>query len=139
MNNRRYSTNVKLAKPASQIVNDLGKYMYKSLDGSYRMNKSGNMFDLYTVAYYQIPQLSSKPGGETTYSDMYEMSFNINFTTYSNKIRVNIIELSPDEQTVGHFVVDSSKLQEMKPAKEYVMNKIYKILNKYFEGYEFIF
>ena len=97
------------------------------------------MFDLYTVAYYQIPQLSAKPGGETTYSDMYEMSFNINFTTYSNKIRVNIIELSPDEQTVGHFVVDSSKLQEMKPAKEYVMNKIYKILNKYFEGYEFIF
>lgn len=136
---KKQSSPVKLAKPASQIVNDLGKYMYKSLDGSYRMNKSGNMFDLYTVAYYQIPQLSARPGGETTYSDMYEMSFNINFTTYSNKIRVNIIELSPDEQTVGHFVVDSSKLQEMKPAKDYVMNKIYKILNKYFEGYAFIF
>ncbi len=125
--------------PVSQLINRVGKYLKRTIDGVYDYSTGANTCNLKMVAYYQFPQLSKKPGGPTTYSDLYEMSFDISLTTYANKVRVNLIEISPEEQTLGHFVVGPEKLYDMIEARDLILNKLRKILNKYFEGYEFVF
>ena len=125
--------------PPNQLINKVGKYLKKSIDGAYSYSTGVNVCFVKLIAYYQIPKFPDKPGGEITYSDMKEMVFEIGLTTYSNKVRVNIIELDPKEQTIGHFVVEPKKLYDMVEARKLILDKINKILNKYFEGYIFIF
>lgn len=125
--------------PIEQLVNRIGKYLNKNLDGVYKFKIGNSEVNLYLVVYYQIPMLSKRPGEGKTLSDLYEMNFNLNLTSYANKIRVNLIEIAPDEQTVGHFVLDSSQVQDMLVARKIIVDKLIKIINKKFEGYEFIF
>lgn len=124
---------------ASKLVNQLGKYLYKHIDGAYEYEKSPNTFDIYMTVYYQVPQLSDKPGRGITYSDIYEMDLNLNLTTYSNKIRMNIIEISPEEQTVGFDVIPPEKLEDLPAAQNLILSRVEKRLRKYFDGYEFLF
>ena len=41
--------------PAAQLVNRIGKYFYKHLEGAFKMEKTANMCDVYTVILYSIP------------------------------------------------------------------------------------
>jgi len=125
--------------PIEQLVNRIGKYLSKTLDGVYNYKKNVQTFDLYTVVYYQYPIMPSRPGGEKRYSDLEEMRLNISLTSYSNKIRVNLIEISPEEQTLKHFVLREKDTIELVVAREKIESEIRKTLNKVFEGYIFIY
>lgn len=125
--------------PGSKLVNILGKYLYKHIDGAFKYNVSGNMSDIYLYVYYQLPKLYQDWTKPDEYNDMHEMTINLNLTTYSNKVRLNLIEVSPSEKTLGHVVLDCSKLQDLKVAHELVMCKIKQILARNFKEYEFIF
>jgi len=125
--------------PIEQLVNRIGKYLSKTLDGVYNYKKNVQTFDLYTVVYYQYPIMPSRPGGEKRYSDLEEMRLNISLTSYSNKIRVNLIEISPEEQTLKHFVLREKDIIELVVAREKIESEIRKTLNKVFEGYIFIY
>ena len=124
---------------ASTRVNQIGKYLYKNIDGAYKFKKSANTYDIWMTVYYQIPILPDKPSDKITYSDLHEMDMNISLTTYQNKIRVNIIELSPEELTLLHFTVPEKKLANLQEVRKLVLDKIETALNRYYAGYEFIF
>ena len=125
--------------PVEQLVNRVGNYLRRHIDGVYNYRIGVQTYDLYTVIYYQYPIMPEKPGGEVKYSELSEMNFNISLTSYSNKIRVNVIELSPDEQTICHFVLSEKDTYDMIVAREKIETEIRRVLNKLFEGYIFIF
>jgi len=125
--------------PTNKKVNQVGKYLYKHIDGAYKIHNSSNMVDVYMSIYYQIPMLSRKPGGDKEYSDLYEMKLNINITTYQNKIRVNMIEISPEERTLGHKVYKPEQLEDVISACNMIMSDVRKRIVKIFEDYIFVF
>ena len=99
----------------NQLVNKVGQYIYKNLDGSVKSVRSSNTYDIYTNVYYQLDRLDQVPGRQSEgYNDMHEMLINISLTTYQNKIRVNLHEVTPEEYTFGYFVVPPEKLEEVK-------------------------
>lgn len=120
-------------------INQIGKYLYEHLDGAYDYKKSANTFDIFLDVYYQIPQLSIDPSSPTTYSDIQSMKFNINLTTYQNKVRMNLIEIDPNDRPLLYKLYDTNKLKSVKSIYEKALEDIQKTLNKYYEGYEFIF
>lgn len=124
----------------TQLVSRLGKYLYKNIDGAYKIiDLKNNSFDIYMIVLYQIPYLPTKPGKKSTSSDIQDMNLKINVTTYADKIRVNITEIDEYENTLVHFVVPSEYLKDMKQSQEYILNRIRKTLNKLYLGYDFLF
>ena len=104
----------------SQSVNSIGKYLYKNLSGSINFKKSSNMFDIWTIVLYQIPSELIKKYNltEDKYKEDHEMVININITTYQEKIRVNLIEETPDEVTLGCQVLNLEKLRKKNPNQQ---------------------
>lgn len=126
--------------PAAQLVNRVGKYLYKHLDGAYKIEKEPNICDVYTVVLYSIPtKIVKEYNIDDAYLDVNELHIDISITTYQNKIRVNLIEVSPYERTIGFDVFKPEDLQEMQEAYNLIYNKIVKRITKEFEGFEFIF
>ena len=125
--------------PASKAVNKVGKYLYKHIDGAYSYKVSVNTNDIYMVIYYQVPMMSMRPGQKSQLSDLQEMHININVTTYQNKIRINMIEMSPDEVTLGFDVYPPEMLYNLYEYRDKILDRIRMRLEKLYEGYEFIF
>lgn len=125
--------------PASKLVNMLGKYLYKHIDSAFKYNVSGNMNDIYFYVYYQRSRLNQDWTKPDEYNDMHEMTINLNLTTYSNKIRINLIEVSPSEKTLGHATIECEKLQDLKSAHILILDKVHKLMKRAYKDYEFIF
>lgn len=125
--------------PANSYVNKVGKYLYNHIDSAYKFKTSSNMYDVYMVVYYQIPYLPDRPGGDITYSDIQEMRIDINITTYLTKLRINLIQMTPDERTLDHFTIDVEKVSDIRMIFSKILDRIQKKLIKMYEGYEFIF
>ncbi len=123
-------------KNISQFVNQLGKYLYKNMDGAFKFKNSGNMFDVWMTLLYAIPSAELQKGQE---QDVQEMTINLNITTYQNKVRVNSIEVSPNERTLGCDVYKAERLQDFEEAKELILNKICKHIHKWYSDYEILF
>ena len=122
--------------PASQLVNKVGKYLYKHIDSAYKFNTCPNTYDVWFTIYYQYSQEWREVMDD---DNLYEMNINLNITTYQNKIRVNIIEVTPEEQTIGHDVYPSEKFTDIQKGCELVLNKFRRRMEKAFEEYEFIY
>lgn len=128
-----------IKKPVNQIVNIVGRYLYNTIDSAYNIKNTTNTCDVYMTVYYQIPQLAVRPGREKTYSEMYEMNINISLTTYQNKLRMNLIVMDPEEETLDFSVWAPEKLKDLEDAKKRILTRVEKILTKYFAEYEFVF
>ena len=123
-----------------KFVNTLGKYFYKHLDGAFSFEKSSNMFDVYTVILYQAPiEVIQKYGLEGKQADTNEAVIDINITTYQNKIRINFIMQDPEEFTLGHRVFNLEKSKDMEFIRDESMLYLKKRLEKYYEGFDFLF
>lgn len=120
--------NSKNTIPTSQMVNRLGKYLYNHLDGAFRYKKSGNTFDIYTTLLYELKE---EYGGVK--NDVQEMTINISITTYQNKIRVNTIEVTPDERTLGYDLLKPELLDDLDAAQSIIMTKVHKRIDKAYE------
>ena len=123
----------------NSYVNKVGKFIYNKIDSAYKYKVSSNMNDIYMIVMYQIPMPSRIPGGKTEYSEVYEMVIDINVTTYQNKLRINLIEISPDERTLDHFTVDVMRDEDVLNVDRKIMERIRKRLYKMYADYEFIF
>lgn len=124
---------------ANQIVNKVGKYLYKNIDSAYEYNTSSNTCDVYMIIYYQIPKLQQIPGRGRAYNDVHEMKINLSITTYQNKIRVNIIELDPNQRTLGYDLYETYQLNPLSEFKKIVLQRVQKRISKAYSDYEFIF
>lgn len=124
---------------AGQQVNRVGKYLYNHIDGAFKIAKSPNMCDVYFTLIYQIPYLQRIPGRGKEYNDVHEMTINLNITTYQNKLRVNTIEMTPEERTLGFDLFLPEKLEDLEEAKKLILSKIQKRVIKAYKDYDFYF
>ncbi len=120
--------------PASQQVNRVGKYLYKHLDGAYDYKKSGNMFDVYVTLLYQ---LKPECGGKV--NDVHEMTININIATYQNKLRINTVEMTPEERTLGFDLMKLEELIDLQQAYEIIIWKVGNRIRKAYKDYLILF
>lgn len=120
--------------PAGLQVNRVGKYLYKHLDGAYKYEKSPNMYDVYVTLLYQ---LKPECGGEV--NDVQEMTININITTYQNKIRINTIEMTPMERTLGFDSMKPEEMVDLKTAMEIIKWKVGNRIRKAYKDYLILF
>ena len=126
--------------PPNQLINRVGKYIYRHIDSAYKNVKTANNYDIYMTVYYQLPVgKRTEEDGTVSNNDVHEMKININLTTYSNKIRVNLTEISPNEWTFGTMVFPPEKLEDMQEARNIIYTKIIKELKKHYEEYDFLF
>lgn len=121
------------------VVNQLGKYMYRHLDGAFKFEKNPNSFDVYTVVIYSIPSEIVKL--YKIYSETNEMTLDINITYYpsNNKIRVNILEVGPEEKTIGFDTFPIEIFRDMNHGYEVVYKQIVKRITKAFADFDFLF
>lgn len=114
--------------PANLAVNKIGKYLYNHLDGAYRYKTSANNCDVYFILLYQ-------DGDEVE-----EMHINLNITTYQNKIRVNVIEVTPEEKTLGYACYEPELIQiDLELAKQKIFNKVVKQVCRAYKDVDFVF
>lgn len=117
----------------------LGMYLYKHIDGAYKYEIKSNIFDLYITLYYQLPEYKQIPEKGKEYNDIHEMIINVSITTYSDKIRVNLYEVDPEEMTLGQFILKDDDLIFPEYAKNKILKKIDKALTKRYQEYDFIY
>ena len=118
-----------------QAVNMIGKYLFKHIDGAYNFTKGANTYDVYFTILYQLKEEYRTKQDH----DMHEMNINISLTTYSDKLRMNIIEISPREKTLGFNTFALTKFDDLYSGYELIMNTLKKRLAKEYENYDFIF
>lgn len=126
---------------ASQQVNRLGKYLYKNLDGAFKIKNTSNTCDVYVTVLYQIPSEILKKYNITDekYTDVHEMTVNISITTYQNKVRINVIEVTEGEKTIGFDLYDPTDLIDLKASAQKIYSRVCKRIAKEFKDYEFLF
>ena len=121
---------------AGQIVNSVGRYLYKHIDTAYNLKKSPNMIDVYfEIAYQLLPEYRKSKEDE----EVNVMSININVTTYHNKIRVNVIEVSPGERSLGFDTFKPEIFENMDDGMKVVLDKVRNRMERAFKEYEFYF
>lgn len=124
---------------AGQQVNRVGKYLYKHLDGAFKIEFSPNTCDVYITLLYQLPYLDRIPGKGKEYNSVHEMTLDLNITTYQDKLRINVLETDENERTLGHNVYGPEYLIDLEQAKQLIFNNIVKKVSKAYEEYDFIF
>jgi hypothetical protein len=112
-----------------QIINQTGQYLYSHIDSAVKKKKSGNMFDVWFVVYYQ------KIGDQ----EVKEMGINLNLATYSDKIRMNIIEVTPREKTLGQRIYDVKAFNNIVLGSKKAFKDTQIIIQKAFTDYLFLF
>lgn len=122
--------------PASKQVKRIGQYLYKHIDGAYDFKSSSNNYDVYFLLLYELRKELRQPGKDYP---VQEMRININVTTYQNKVRINIIELTPQERTIGFDLYTPEKVQDLQKAYPVIIKKIYKRIYKAYEDYYFLY
>lgn len=124
--------------PLSQVVNKLGKYLYKNIDSAEKMMFASNMCDIIFTAYYQLPpELQDNSKGDH-YNDIHVMKLDLNITTYQNKIRINIIEISPEEVTIGYDLYADEVVNDLENAKKRILQKVEKRIQKFYRDRNFL-
>jgi hypothetical protein len=113
-----------------QVVNKLGKYLYKHIDGAFRIEFTPNMCDIYITVYYQ------EVGDPDTFS---EMNIDLNVTTYQDKIRVNVIDTGEMERTLGSKTFKKDILEDMNQAMFDIYSFVCKKVEDAYEDYSFVF
>lgn len=124
--------------PASSLVNKIGKYLYKNLDGAFKFTTTSNMCDVWVTLLYQLPYLQQVPGRGKEYNDVHEMVLDINITTYQNKIRVNVLEVTPENKTLGHDVFPPENLVNLSSAKKQIFERVMYRVCRAYKDYNFL-
>lgn len=122
--------------PASKQVKRIGQYLYKHIDGAYDFKSSSNNYDVYFLLLYELKKELREPGKDYP---VQEMKIDINVTTYQNKVRINIIEITPKERTIGFDLYTPEKVQDLQRAYPVIMEKIYKRIYKAYGDYYFLY
>lgn len=108
---------------AGAYVNKLGKYLNQELDGAYKIKFSPMECNVYIEMLFEIPDNRESYG---------EIKFDISIVSYQNKLRINIIEISQSEKTVGQIILTEADLANMSDLAD-VKVRIKKSINKYLQ------
>lgn len=137
-NNEEYYN--QLAKPTQ--VKRLGKYLKDNLTGVFKVTEPPNEYIIYTTILYQIkPEVRKalkryQKEFQGKEEDVYEMDVYLNLTTYKQFIRINVIELDENEQTLGYMRLSQQDLMSLPFCKTKIMEFVKKVIEKKYEDYE---
>lgn len=126
---------------ANQQVNRLGKYLFKHLDTANDIDYTPNTCEVHITVLYEIPRELYRKYQEhlnEEAGEIFELKIMLNFTTYQNKVRLNVIEDNENERTLGQRIYKPEDLMDLQASQNRVMNDVYKILSRKFEDYDFI-
>lgn len=119
----------------------VGKALYKRLDGAYSYKTTSNTSEVKSTILYQIPvevsdryNLSREEREQVNVIDVL-----IALTTYSNKIRVEVVELSPEEKTIGFRTFPKEYFDNVPDGVQRVLAFVAKSVKKEFDGYDVLF
>lgn len=129
---------VNVNQPTSKLVNQLGKYLYKNIDSSYKYEKEPNKYIVYMLFLYQLPLYKQNPYKGEEYNDVHEMKIAIDITTYNNLIRINFIEITPEERTIGYKTYDPSRYSDVKSLGSDIYSELVKKIKKFYSEYEIL-
>ena len=124
--------------PISQQVNKVGKFIYKHIDGAYKIQFSANTCDVYIKIYYQIPG-DLVVRYKLDESELNEMSIDISITQYQDKIRVNVIRMDELEATLGFFTISTKEIDSVEALCYQIYQEVCKKVEKAYEDYDFVF
>ncbi len=137
-NNEEYYN--QLAKPTQ--VKRLGKYLKDNLTGVFKVTEPPNEYIIYTTILYQIePEIRKalklyQKEFQGKEEDIYEMNIYLSLTTYKQFIRINVIELDENEQTLGYMRLSQQDLMSLPYCKTKIMEYVKKVIEKQYENYE---
>lgn len=114
--------------PTNAMVNRIGKVLYRRIDGAYKIQFSANTCDVYMFMYYQAD-------GE----EMQQMNFDISITTYQNKLRINITEITTMEKTIGQLIYKPEQIRDDQTFFAKVHEDVIHKIEHEYENYEFVF
>lgn len=117
-----------------QVVKKLGKWLSKNMPNAFKYTSGANESSVYFTIYYLE---YTDPSIDYNNEELDEMVVEINITTYANKIRVNVIERTPEEFTVGHIVYPPDKSADWVNLRGVVIGDILKKIQKRFTDYMF--
>lgn len=128
---------------SGKAVKMIAKHLKKNLGGAYKLTVGANTCDVYFLIYYEVPKIHKLIGNspdKDEYNKVHEMHIDLNITTYQNKVRVNLIEITPEERTIGYDLYRPEIIQaDIVQARELIWSKVQKRLMKAYENYDFVF
>ena len=128
--------------PLPSQVKRLGKFLSKNLTGVYKVEEPPNQYIIYSTILYQVKPEVRKAmkryqkefqGIEET---VYEMNIYYNITTYQQYIRVNVIQLDENEQTLGYLRLEPKELMSLPFCKQKILEYTKKVIEKKYSDYE---
>jgi hypothetical protein len=114
----------------------------KNLTGVYKVEEPPNQYIIYSTILYQVKPEVRKAmkkyqkefqGIEET---VYEMNIYYNITTYAQYIRVNVIQLDENEQTLGYLRLEPKELMSLPFCKQKILEYTKKVIEKKYSDYE---
>lgn len=130
-----YSANQRFTDmPLTLQVKKVGQYIQKNLDGAFKGLSSSDTYDVWVTVLYQLKE---EFGGDP--NDVQEMTVNISITTYANKLRVNTIEVTPEEKTLGCDIIKPSDYSDLETLKRVIIWKVGKRIRKEFADCNVLF
>lgn len=119
----------------------VGKFLNNRLDGSYSFKRTSNSSEVKSTILYQIPIDVSKKYNlsKSEREQVNVMDVLVSTTTYSNKVRVEVVELSPEEKTIGFRTFAKEKFKDVHSGCQEVLAFVAKSVRKEFEGYDVLF
>lgn len=126
-----------MATPASKYVNVLGKYLYRNLESSLKFRISSNMYDVFFDMLYQIKP-ENRTSTDEEENDVHRMVLDLNITTYQNKIRVNLIEITPQNRTIGYDLYPVEQLESLPDAMDLIYYRVVKRISRTYKEYDFL-
>lgn len=119
----------------NQQINRIGKYIYHNIDGAVGYKTKPNKSIVTFLMYFQYD-----PDKVEQYDiDLQEIKIEIDITTYNNKIRVDMIELDPNERTLGYYLYSPESANDITYIKDDILNKLNKRIRKFYGRFLYLY
>lgn len=117
-------------KNPGTYVNTIGKFLYKNIDGAFKIEFHPMNCIVWMRMYYQLA------GNKESFNEIY---FMLDITSYQNKIRINITEDTLTEKTIGQIILTDDQIVDLNVLKHVVITKFRKAIEKEYSNYDFVY
>lgn len=119
----------------NRLINKLGEYLYHNIDGAISYKTKPNKSIVTFLMYFQY----DPDKVEQSDIDLQEIKIEIDITTYNSKIRVYMIELDPNERTLGYYLYSPESANDIRYMKDDILNKLNKRISKFYGEFLYLY
>lgn len=119
----------------NQQINRIVKYLYHNIDGAISYRTEPNKSIVTFLMYFQDDPSTVNQSD----FNLNEIKIEIDVTTYNNKVRVDMIELDPNQRTLGYYLYSPESIQDMKYIRNDILNKLSKRIRKFYGQFLYLY